>query len=271
MITEFVGGLYTNSLALTADAGHMLCDFGALTLSFFAIWLSKKPASSEKTYGYFRAEIFAALINGVALVIIALFIIYQAFTRILAPPEVKSAAMLIVSVGGLAVNLMGVFLLHGESKENLNIKGAFLHIFGDLLGSVGAIIAGILMLRWNLYLADPIISIVIAVLILFSSIKLLSTAVQVLMEASPSHINVVSIKNALLGLNHVLGVHDLHVWSIDSKRISLSVHIVAEIVNNEKILCEANKLLKDEFNICHSTIQVEPEGFDENGCSLNLH
>lgn len=271
MITEFAGGLYTNSLALTADAGHMLCDFAALSLSYFAMWLAKQPAPPEKTYGYFRVEIFAAFINGIALVVIALFIIFDACTRLVSPPEIKSGTMLIIAVGGLIINIIGVFLLHQESKENLNIKGAFIHIIGDLLGSVGAIIAGTLIFKWHLYLADPIISIVIAALILFSSLKLANSAIQVLLEASPSHINIEEIKTAILELKDVIGVHDLHVWSIDSNKISLSVHIVSEFIDNKTVLCEVNNLLKEKFNISHSTIQIEPKGFFESDCSKNKY
>jgi cobalt-zinc-cadmium efflux system protein len=156
MVAEFAGGIYTNSLALTADAGHMLGDVGALALSYFAMWLASKPASSEKTYGYFRTEIFAAFINGMTLVAIALFIIYEAYRRIVSPPEIMSLPMLIIAFGGLIVNLTGISILHKDIKKNLNIKGAFLHILGDLLGSVGAITSGVLMLFWHFYLADPI-------------------------------------------------------------------------------------------------------------------
>lgn len=271
MIAEFLGGLYTNSLALTADAGHMFSDAGALALSFFAIWISQRPASPGNTYGYFRTEILAAFINGIALVGIALFIIYEAYTRIFMPPEVKASTMLAIAFGGLIINIIGAFLLYKNSKENLNIRGAFLHIMGDLLGSIGTIIAGIMILFWNFYLADPIISIIIALLILYSSVRLINEAVQILMEASPSHINVESVKQAILEIPDILDVHDLHVWSISSNKIALSVHIVAKFINNEQILCNVNNLLEERFNIFHSTIQVEPEGFHENECSLKFH
>jgi cobalt-zinc-cadmium efflux system protein len=271
MFAEFFGGLYTNSLALMADAGHMLGDVGSLFLSYFAIWLSLRPAPPEKTFGYFRAEIFAAFINGVTLIIISLFIIYDAYLRLLSPPEIKSVAMIIIATGGLVVNLIGVLLLHKDSKENLNIKGAFLHIVGDLLGSVGAVLAGILILVWKFYIADPIISFVIAGFILYSSINLINSAVQVIMETAPSHIDVNEVKNAIIKVENVINVHDLHIWNIDSKMVSISVHIVAKIEHSSQLLCNVDELLKDKFNISHSTIQIEPEDFHTHGCPLNLH
>lgn len=271
MVAEFLGGFYTNSLALTADAGHMLGDVGSLILSYFAIWLASRPATPGKTFGYFRAEIFAAFLNGIALVAIALVIIYEAYQRMMAPPEIKSFTMIIIATGGLIVNIIGVLILHHGSNENLNIKGAFLHIIGDLLGSIGAIFSGILIYKWHLYLADPIISVVIAGLVLYSSISLTKSAAQVLMEFSPSHINPQDVKNEITKLDNVIEVHDLHIWSIDSQKVSVSVHIVAKLEHSKQILCDVDNLLKTEFNISHSTIQIEPEDFHESGCSLDLH
>lgn len=271
MFAEFFGGLYTNSLALMADAGHMLGDVGSLLLSYFAIWLSSRPAPPEKTFGYFRAEIFAAFINGVTLVIISLCIIYDAYFRLLSPPEIKSVAMIIIAIGGLIVNFIGVLILHKDSKENLNIKGAFLHIVGDLMGSVGAVLAGVLIFVWQLYIADPIISFIIAGFILYSSINLINSAVQVIMETVPSHINVNEVKKEITKVENVINVHDLHIWNIDSKKISVSVHIVAKIEHSNQILCNVDELLKDKFRIFHSTIQIEPEDFHSHGCPLNLH
>lgn len=271
MVAEFLGGLYTKSLALTADAGHMLGDVGALALSFFAIWISAKPAPVEKTYGYYRAEIFAAFLNGVALVIIALVIIYEAYLRITVPVEINSLTMIVIAFGGLIINIAGVLILHEQSRENLNVKGAFFHIIGDLLGSVGAIVAGMMVYYWHFYLADPIISIVIAALVLYSSIHLINSAVHILMEAAPAHIDIKEVKDEILKIDSVKDVHDLHVWSINQKKVSLSVHIVAEFQNNERILCEVNNMLIDKFDILHSTIQIEPEGFHEHNCSLNMN
>lgn len=271
MIAEFLGGFYTNSLALTADAGHMLGDVGALGLSFFALWLTTKKAPVENTYGYFRAEIFAAFINGVALVFIALAIIYEAYIRITMAQHINALTMSIIAFGGLIVNIIGAFVLHSGSKENLNLKGAFLHVIGDLLGSIGAIVAGLMIYFWNFYLADPIVSVIIAVLILYSSLNLTNSAVQILMEAAPSHINIKEIKEEILKLEDVIDVHDLHVWSISSQSVSLSVHIVASDNNSVRILCEVNDLLKEKFDISHATIQIEPENFHESCCPLDLH
>lgn len=271
MVAEFVGGYFTNSLALTADAGHMLGDVGALILSFFALWLSGKKASAEKTYGYFRAEIFAAFINGVALVFIALMIIYEAYFRIIMAQNIQAFAMIVIATGGLLVNIIGAVILHAGSKENLNIKGAFLHIIGDLLGSVGAIIAGLLIYFYHFNLADPIISIIIAGFVLYSSINLTNSAVHILMENAPSHLSVEEIREEILKFEDIQNVHDLHVWSITSKSISLSVHIVAENANCERILKEINCMLKSKFDIVHSTIQIEPPDFHEYDCPLNFH
>lgn len=271
MVAEFVGGYFTNSLALTADAGHMLGDVAALGLSFFALWLVSKRAPIENTYGYYRAEIFAALINGVSLIFIACAIVYEAYFRIMMAQKINAVTMIIIAFGGLLVNIAGAWILHRGSKENLNIKGAFLHVIGDLLGSIGAIVAGILVYGWHLYIADPIVSIVIALLILNSSIRITNSAVQILMESAPKHIDIQGVKDSICKIEGVDNVHDLHIWSIGSNSVSLSVHIVSESDNHNKLLCEISSLLKEKFNIEHSTIQIEPDDFHENICPLNLH
>ncbi|MFA7659519.1 MAG: cation diffusion facilitator family transporter [Candidatus Gastranaerophilaceae bacterium] len=270
MVAEFLGGYFTNSLALTADAGHMLGDVGALGLSFFALWLASKKAPVEKTYGYYRAEIFAAFINGITLVFIALAIIYEAYYRITIAQKIDAVTMTIIAIGGLLVNIAGACVLRKGSKENLNVKGAFLHILGDLLGSIGAITAGILVYGWHIYIADPIVSIIIAILVLYSSINITNSAVQILMESAPKHIDIQGVNDSICEVEGILNVHDLHVWSINSSSVSLSVHIVAELSDYERILCEINRILKEKFNIHHSTIQIEPKDFHENKCSLNL-
>lgn len=270
MVAEFVGGYFSNSLALTADAGHMLSDVAALALSFFALWLSNKKAPVENTYGYYRAEIFAALINGIALIFIAGIIIYEAYERITMVQRIDALTMTIIATGGLFVNIIGAWILHKGSKENLNVKGAFLHIIGDLLGSIGAIVAGVLVYGWQLYIADPIVSIIIALLVLYSSINITNSAVQILMEAAPKNIDIKGVRDCISTIEGVCNVHDLHIWSINSSSVSLSVHVVADLKDYEKILSEINNLLKEKFNIKHSTIQVEPKDFHKNGCPLNL-
>lgn len=271
MVAEFLGGYFSNSLALTADAGHMLSDVGALALSFFAIWLSSKKAPIEKTYGYYRAEIFAALINGVTLIFIAGVIIYEAYERITMAQKIDAVTMMIIAFGGLLVNIIGAFVLHKGSEDNLNVKGAFLHVLGDLLGSIGAIIAGVLVYGWHIYIADPIVSIIIALLILYSSIHIINSAVHILMESAPKHIDIRGVKDSIQEIDGVENVHDLHIWSINPSLVSLSVHVVAEMANYEKILCAINDMLKEKFNIEHSTVQIEPKDFHVNGCPLNLH
>lgn len=271
MVAEFLGGYFSNSLALTADAGHMLSDVGALALSFFALWLASKKAPIEKTYGYYRAEIFAAFFNGVALIFIAFTIIYEAYERITMAQKIDAVTMTIIAFGGLLVNIAGAWILHNGSEENLNVKGAFLHVIGDLLGSIGAIIAGILVYWWQIYIADPIVSIIIAVLVLYSSINITNSAIQILMETAPKHIDIQGVINSISEIEGVNNVHDLHIWSINSSSVSLSVHVVAEIIDYERVLCEINTLLRERFNIEHSTIQIEPQDFHEKGCPLNLH
>lgn len=268
MIAEIIGGVYANSLALIADAGHMLSDAAALGLSFFALWLSLKPASPEKTFGYFRTEILAAFINGITLIGISIFIIYEAYLRLINPPEVKASVLIGVAIGGFFINIISASILHSSSRENLNIRAAFLHILGDLLGSIGAIIAGLAILLWKFYPADPIISIIIAILILISAFQLVMEAIDILLESSPGNINVESIKLALIDIPFVEDVYDLHVWSISTGKVALSVHVVSDEGDYNKVLCAVTGILKEQFHINHLTIQIEPPGFDEKICTF---
>lgn len=268
MVAEFVGGYLSNSLALVADAVHMLSDVGALLLSFFALWLYLRPASSKKTYGFYRTEIIAAFVNALALIVISFIIMYEAYLRFLHPSSVEAPLMIVIAIGGLVVNIIGAFLLHGASHENLNMKGAFLHIISDLLGSVGAIFAGVSILLWKFYLADPIISLVISLLILHSAINLIKEAVNVLLEASPSHINVESVKAEILAIQDVVDIHDLHVWSISSTNIALSAHVITNSKEYNKLLCKIHSLIDEKFGISHLTIQLEEPDFKECKCSF---
>lgn len=268
MIAEFIGGYMANSLALMSDAAHLLSDATALGISIFATWLSMKPATFEKTFGYHRTEIFAAFLNGVMLVGIAGFIIYEACLRFANPPDVNAPILIFVATGGLIINSTSARILHSSSSHNLNIKGAYLHVLGDILGSAGAMVAGLVIFFFDFHIADPIISFVIAALILFSAFRLVAETVEILLEASPAGINVENIHQALLNLPDVEGVHHLHVWSISSGKISLSVHIVNKSSDFKEVLQSAQKLLKETFDIDHVTIQVEPPDFHDGESSF---
>ncbi|AZU63941.1 cation diffusion facilitator family transporter [Neobacillus mesonae] len=265
MVVEVIGGFLTNSLALLSDAGHMLSDAAALGLSFFAIKLGEKAVSQEKTYGYKRFEIIAAALNGLTLIVISLFIFYEAIHRFFAPPEVQSTGMLIISVIGLLVNIVAAWILmSGDKDENLNVRSAFLHVIGDMLGSVGAIIAALLIMFFGWGIADPIASVIVAVLILISGWRVMKDSFHILMEGAPTQINSNDVKVALQKVPLVQEVHDLHIWTITSGYPVLSCHIT--IANNgihDEILAQSQKILHDEFHIEHSTIQVEKAA---NGC-----
>ncbi|MBD7967982.1 cation diffusion facilitator family transporter [Paenibacillus gallinarum] len=262
MIVEVIGGLYTGSLALLADAGHMLSDAIAMGLALFAFKIGEKAANSSKTYGYKRFEILAAFLNGLTLLIISITIVWEAVQRFSAPPEVASSGMLAVAVIGLIINIVVAFILMsgGDVKGNLNLRGAFLHVIGDLLGSIGAIIAGLLILFFGWSIADPIASLIVAVLILISGYRITKDAVHVLMEGKPDFINLDDVREELLRLPSVLGLHDLHSWSITSDFPALTVHLVVSgEANRDELLIEVKSLLEQKFHISHSTIQMESE------------
>lgn len=260
MLLEFFGGLLTNSLALLSDAGHMLNDAASLALSLFALWLSSKAATPQKTYGYHRFEILAALLNGVTLFIIAFYITKEAIARFSAPPEVASGSMIAIASIGLLANLISAWVLMKQSdvKNNVNVKSAYLHVLGDALGSVGAIIAGILMLAFGWYIADPIISVFVAVLILRGGWGVIKQTVHILLEGTPSSIQSEEVKQTLGNIPGVKNVHDLHIWTITSGLNSLSAHLlVTQDVDEQTILQQAVKLMEEKFHINHCTIQVE--------------
>lgn len=270
MLAEVAGGLLTNSLALLADAGHMLSDVAALSLSLFALWMAERPPTTRRTYGYYRMEILAALVNGAALVAVAIFIFLEACQRLLHPPEVHGVAMMAIAAGGLGVNLISLAVLSGVRDASLNLRGAWLHVLGDSLGSVGAITAGVLIWGFGWRWADPAVSAAIGVLIVYSSWRLLSESVAVLMESAPRGIDVDAIYTAVQGVPGVASVHDLHVWTITSGMDSLSAHVVA--ADNgpaAPLLGELRRLLAARFGIHHVTIQIEPEDFHEHAVCRN--
>ncbi|PPA83479.1 cation transporter [Brevibacillus laterosporus] len=259
LIVEVIGGFLTNSLALLSDAGHMLSDSSALFLSLIAMFFATRKPSAKKTYGFYRFEILAALINGVMLVVISLVIIWEAYQRFFAPPEVASLSMMGIAFVGLLANIAAAFvLMRGDYKNNLNIRSAFLHVLGDLLGSVGAILAGFLMWKFNWYIADPIISVVVAVLIMLSAWRVTRDSVDVLMESTPASIDAEQVSRALSKIQGVTSVHDLHIWTVTSGFDSLSCHLhVQDGLASYPILQEALHTLEHQFGITHSTIQIE--------------
>jgi len=261
-IVELAGGLISNSLALIGDAGHMFTDTLALGLSLFALNLAKRPASQTKTYGFYRAEILAALINGTLLVLVSAYIFYEAYHRFVEPPEVRGSLMLTVAVIGLAANVVGISILRSASRGNLNVKGAFLHMWSDTVSSVGVIAAGIIILLTGRTIADPIISIIIGLLILRGAGGLVWESVNILLEAVPKHLDVGRINTEIRKIKGVNDVHDVHLWAITSGMYAISCHLLIEdqmVSNCTQIVEEVNQTLSQKFGISHSTVQLECE------------
>lgn len=262
MVAEVVGGMLSGSLALLADAGHMLSDAASLGLALAAMWVAGRPNTPTHTYGFHRAEILAALVNGVALVVIALLILREAWSRFMDPVAVDGPLMLAVASGGLVVNLIGMWVLHGGRDESLNVKGAWLHVVADTLGSAQAIAAGALIWAFGWTWVDPTASVVIALLVVVSSWTLLRDSVDVLLEGAPRHLDTREIERALLAEEGVVALHDLHVWTITSGFVSLSVHLVVRDRPLDQVLWSARSMLENRFGVRHSTIQVEPQADD---------
>ena len=274
MVAEFIGALYTNSLALLADSGHMLTDVAALSLSLFAIRFATRRATPRMTYGFYRVEILAALVNGVFLVLVSIYIFYEAFTRFKSPETVKANWMLVVAIIGLLANASSAWLLFGKHHENLNIRGAFFHVLTDAIGSMGAILASLAIILSGYALADPLISVVVAILILWSSWIVIRDAVDILLEGTPAHINIVSLREQLGHVDGVGSVHDLHVWTLTSGVLAMSCHIVAEndSYNRTDLLSRVNGLAREQFRIDHSTIQIEESNIQQDLIeSCNCH
>ncbi len=269
LLAEVVGGLWTGSLALLADAGHMLTDVFGLALALFAIWFAERKATPEKTYGYYRVEILAALTNAVILIGISLYILYEAYERFKNPPEVESKGMLIIAGIGLVINLVGMYILRAGSSESLNMKGAYFEVLSDMLTSIGVIIAGIIMLTTGWYYADPLISAGIGLFILPRTWALLIDAVGVLLEGTPSDVNIANLRESLAKIEGVASIHDLHVWSLTSGVNALSVHtVLANGARYEDVLARVHEHCLDNFKISHVTVQVEPLDFAEHETHL---
>jgi cobalt-zinc-cadmium efflux system protein len=257
MIVEAIGGWLSGSLALLADAGHMLTDAGALGLSLLSGWIALRPATDSKTYGYQRWEILAALINGAALFGIAAWVILEAFQRIQHPQPIRADLFLLVAAAGLVVNLVSLRMLHDLRHGSLNTRGAYLHVLGDALGSAGALGAAAIIALTGWTLADPIISIALALLILFGAWRLIRESTDILLEGVPGHVSMLEVQQRMLGVPGVTAVHDLHVWTVTSGMVAMSGHaIVPELTSHPEVL-EGIRLEMARLGIAHVTIQLE--------------
>jgi cobalt-zinc-cadmium efflux system protein len=257
MVAEALGGVLSGSLALLADAGHMFTDVAALGLSVFAMRLARRPASRKRTFGYARLEILAALVNGAGLLVIAGLILTEAWDRFTAPGAVDGGLMLAVAAAGLVVNVVGATLLHEHAHENLNIRGAYLHVLGDLLGSVGAIGAAIVILSTGWTPIDPIISIVIALLILWSAWGLVRESADILLESAPPHVDMEAIVRDLAGIEGLHDVHDVHVWTVTSGFVALSAHGVIDDPRHHTQVLDEVRHRMEAHGIGHVTFQIE--------------
>ena len=258
MVVQVVVGWWTNSLALLADAAHLFVDAAGVGLSLFAVWFAERPATAEKTYGYYRVEILAALVNGVVLCVLAIAILVEAWDRLGVRHEVSAGPVLVVAVAGLGVNLLAAWLLHAGAGESLNVRGAYLEVLGDALSSASVIVAAAVILVTGWTTADALASAAIGFLILPRTLALLKQAVNVLLEGVPAHLDLGEIETALRGVPGVKRVHDLHVWTLTSGREAMSAHVEVEPgTRPDRILDELHVVLHARFGIDHTTIQVE--------------
>ncbi len=274
MLVEVIGGWWSGSLALLGDAGHMLTDAGALGLALLAFRLSSNPPSPLRTFGMHRAEILAALANGLILLLVAFLVVREGINRLITPHPVNAEGMMAIAVVGLGVNVLGAYILIGGDRRNLNLRGALFHVAGDALGSVGAIIAGLVIVTTGWTKADPIVSFAIAGIIIVGAVKLVLDAGHIMMESTPKDIELENVEKAMLEYPHVGEVHDLHVWTITSGFVSLSAHVVLPCnedgstvdVETDKVIGDLGSMLRERFNITHYTIQVEKEPCNAEYC-----
>lgn len=260
LLVEVIGSIWTGSLALLADAGHMLVDVAGLGLSLLAMWFARKPPSPTNTYGYVRLEILAALANGILLFSLAAFILYEAYGRIWSPPQILAGPMLVISVIGLGVNIINMVLLHQASGSSLNLRGAYLEVLSDALASLGVILAALILLTTGWTLADPLISGAIGLFILPRTWGLMQQAIHILMEGVPPHLDVREIESAMRSSHGVQSVHDLHVWTLTSGKEAMSGHVlVDDLSDGQHIVKDLEQLLSERFGIEHTTLQLESD------------
>lgn len=269
LVAEAIGGVLSNSLALIADAGHVLTDAGALALSLFVAWFARQPVTARRTYGYLRWEILAALINGATLLMLSAWVVYEAISRFRAPEPVAGGLMLVVATAGLIANAVAAWLLHPVHRSSLNVRGAYLHIMGDLLASVGTIIAAIVIQLTGWLAADPLASLFTTALIIRGAWALVRESVDVLLESTPSHIALPEVRAALQAIPGVESVHDLHVWTVTSGVVAMSAHaIVREPERQQGVLERAYEVLHP-LGIHHVTVQIEQREIVD--CEQHLH
>jgi cobalt-zinc-cadmium efflux system protein len=271
MAIEVIGGLWTGSLALLADAAHMLTDAGGLALALIAIRFAERPATPQNTYGYVRMEVLSALTNAVVLLLLTIYILYEAYQRFLNPSEILAGPMLLVAVVGLAVNLVSVRLLSAGSSESLNVKGAYFEVLSDMLGSFGVIVAAAVVMLTGWALADPIVGAGIGLFIVPRTWILLKQATHILMEGTPPEVDIKLLEQRLRDIPGVTAVHDLHVWTITSGIDAMSCHlVVADIAQASATLLSANDAMKIDFDIRHVTIQIEDRNLREAEGEVNI-
>lgn len=264
MIVEIAGGFYTGSLALLSDAGHMLTDVFAVSLAFFAIRFRERPPTSTKTFGFHRVEILAAFFNSLLLFAISGYILFEAYERLLIPHKVKSIEMSIVATAGLLINLISAYILFKHQSGNLNVKGALYHVLSDALGSVGAIVAGIIMITTQWYYADSLVSVLVSVLIIKGAWVLFRDSTHILLEGTPKNIDLDAVQNCICSNENVISVHDLHAWTLTQGFEALSAHVVVKnMVNSEDVLSKLKQELSSRFNISHVTLQLEIQECEE--------
>jgi cobalt-zinc-cadmium efflux system protein len=273
MILEIIGGLISNSLALLSDAGHMLTDSLAVFLSYMAIHWTRKPADHRKTFGYHRAEILVALANGVALLVIAGYIFYEAVQRFFSPQEIRTGVLLAIATIGLAGNLFGLFILRGESHDNLNIRSAFFHILADTLSSVGVIVGGVIIWFTGWYLVDSLVGVLIGGIVLRGAVELIRESGEILLEATPRDIDIAELRQEVEKIPGVKGLHDVHIWTIGSGLRALSAHVLTDDITtreSQEIACLVRAVLGGKYNITHTTLEVECESCMDRACDMIL-
>ena len=259
LVVEVIGGFLSNSIALLADAGHMLTDVAALGLALFVAWFSKQPGTPQKTYGYLRWEILAALVNGATLLMISAWILWEAIQRFSEPASIQGGLMLAVATGGLIVNLIAARVLMGSSKDNMNARGAYLHVLGDLLASVGTLVAAILIRYTGWLMADPIASILTTVLIVSGAWRLVRDSVDILLESTPAHIPLPAVRGQLEAIPGIESVHDLHVWAVTPAVVAMSAHCIVREPDKHQHVLEHIHDAMQLFGIQHVTIQLEKD------------